>query len=232
MAKFCGNCGTQSDDNAMVCGNCGAPFAEEANGTGKDILSKIPGVNDMSDEQKKKIFGILKIAVPAVLAVVLVLVVIFAGIVPNVGYKGTAKKFFKAVQNEDGEAFVELMPAAEKIEDDYYLDEDQDFDEYLKEEAEDTCALLLEYFEDDYGNDIKFSIKDIQADELKNSEAREIKDYYKENEDLDNIELGEKFYELELEIQVKGSDDKDTEDFVLVLIEEDGDWKVWDYDID
>ena len=26
MAKFCGNCGTQLEDNAKICGKCGTPL--------------------------------------------------------------------------------------------------------------------------------------------------------------------------------------------------------------
>lgn len=34
MAKFCGNCGTQLEDNAKICGQCGTPL----DGTSSKIL--------------------------------------------------------------------------------------------------------------------------------------------------------------------------------------------------
>ena len=52
MAKFCGNCGAQLDDNAKVCGQCGTPVG---------TLSAIPSVKIVDPEKQKKTKKTLKL---------------------------------------------------------------------------------------------------------------------------------------------------------------------------
>lgn len=49
MSKFCGNCGSYLDDDALVCGVCGTPYSDD--GIGK---TKIPGVDTMNPKTKKE----------------------------------------------------------------------------------------------------------------------------------------------------------------------------------
>lgn len=49
MARFCGNCGAQLDDDAKVCGQCGTP-----------IDGNVPGLKIVDPEKKKKMMKKVK----------------------------------------------------------------------------------------------------------------------------------------------------------------------------
>lgn len=225
MAKFCGNCGAASDDSANVCGNCGAPFATASKGGANDILAKIPGVNNMKPEQKDQVMKIAKIAVPAVAAVVVVLILIFGIIVPNTGARGAVKKYFKAYEKTNVEKYIDLMPEAEKL--DYKDDEDTSIEDEVEEELKDT----LDYYEDEYGKNVKFKIKITEVDDMSNKKLKTIKELYKEIEDLDNVDI-EEGKEVDFDITIKGKDDDDDGDGTAYLIKEDGKWKVYNVELD
>ena len=46
MAKFCGNCGTQLEDNAKICGKCGTPL--------DGASANIPGLKVTDPEKQNK----------------------------------------------------------------------------------------------------------------------------------------------------------------------------------
>lgn len=54
MARFCGNCGAQIDENAKVCGQCGTPI---------EGSTKTPPVKIIDPEKKKKNKKIFKIVI-------------------------------------------------------------------------------------------------------------------------------------------------------------------------
>ncbi|MBR6785058.1 MAG: zinc ribbon domain-containing protein [Clostridia bacterium] len=226
MAKFCGNCGAASDDNAKMCGNCGAPFAESKNGVGA-ILSKIPGVNDINikPEQKELITKIVKIAIPAVAALVVVLIVIFAAIVPNTGAQGAMKKYFKALAKADTATIVEMMPAK------YTSDEDEDLGEYLDEYFEYTQEDL----EDKYG-EYKYKVKDVKAKKLDKDDLEDYQDAYDELVDFSEEYGDGEFeapkitagYKIKCDLEIKGDKkDKDGK-CTVIMLKENGKWVVYD----
>lgn len=228
MAKFCGNCGAASDDNAKMCGNCGAPFAASKSGVG-DILSKIPGVNDINikPEQKALITKIAKIAIPAVAALIVVLIVIFGIIVPNTGAQGAMKKYFKALANADSAAIVDMLPA-------YLTSEavvgDDDLAEYLDTYFEETQENL----EDKYG-EYKYKVKDVNAKKLDKDDLEDYEDKYdslvdrydgSETEfEAPKISAG---YKIKCELEIKGDKkDKDGK-CTVIMLKENGKWVVYD----
>ncbi len=225
MAKFCGNCGAASDDNANVCGNCGAPFAAASKGGANDILAKIPGVNNMKPEQKDQVMKIAKIAVPAIAAVVVVLILIFGIIVPNTGARGAVKKYFKAIQKTDVDAYIDLMPESRLQ---YYKDDE---DTSIEDEVEEMLKESLDYYEDEYGKNVKFKIKITEVDDMSNKKLKEIKENYKEDEELDGVDI-EEGKEVDFDITIKGKDDDDDGDGTMYLIKEDGKWKMYSLDMD
>lgn len=227
MAKFCGNCGAASDDNANICGNCGAPFAASKSGAG-NILSKIPGVSNINinSEQKDLITKIAKIAVPAIAGLVAVLVLIFAIIVPNTGARGAVKKYFKAIVKEDVKAYIELMPEINKVnyEENESMNLEDDIEDYLKEEKD--------YLEDEYGKNVKIKIKVTEVDELSNKRKDAIEEEYERTEGVSKGDF-EDAVEVEFDITIKGKDDKDEGDGKVIVIKEEGKWKIWgDPDLD
>ena len=223
MAKFCGNCGAQSEDNAKMCGNCGAPFAESQNGVG-NILSKIPGVNDINikPEQKDLIMKIAKIAVPVIAAVAVVLIVVFAAIVPNTGAQGAMKKYFKALSNADSATIIELLPA--RYSSDAITDED-----YLAEAIGYFFEYTQENIEKKFG-DYKYKVKDVNAKKLDKDDLEDYEEAYDElvddYEDFESPKITAG-YKIKCELVLKGEKkDKDAK-CTVYMIKEDGKWVVW-----
>lgn len=68
MAKFCGNCGAQLDDDDKVCGQCGTPVNGNA-GT-------VPGLKVVDPEKKKKMAKRIKWIVALVIVVALAITVV------------------------------------------------------------------------------------------------------------------------------------------------------------
>lgn len=234
MAKFCGNCGAQSDDNAKMCGNCGAPFAESKSGAG-NILSKIPGVNDLNikPEQKEQIVKIAKIAVPAAAALVVVLILIFGIIVPNTGAQKAVKDYFKAFQKGEAATIVEYLPAAASA----YLDEDEDIKDGVKEAVD----LSIENLNDKYGEGFKFKVKNVEKEKLDEDDLDDVRDAYDELSDmLDKYSEDNSFetpeiksgYKFEFELVLKGDKRDKTEDCEITMIKEDGKWVIYEIDTD
>lgn len=214
MSNFCSNCGAPLNPEAHNCGNCGAPvISQQPAKKSFDIsalINLIPG-------NKDKFAKIGKIAAPAV-ALLIVLIIIISAIAGSTGAKGTVKKYFKSIQKQNVENYIELMPEINKI---YYSSEDDLYDD-VEQELHDT----VEYLEAEYGRDIKFKVKKIEKDELTNKELKAIVDIYSLSDKLSEIEI-KKAYEVDFELTVKGDDDDDADYYSLVVIKEDGDWKVY-----
>ena len=68
MAKFCGNCGTQLEDNAKICGQCGTPL--------DGASSKILDLKLVDPEKQKKLKKMSK-RIVALMALVLAAVIEF-----------------------------------------------------------------------------------------------------------------------------------------------------------
>ncbi len=238
MAKFCGNCGAASDDNANVCGNCGAPFAAAKSGAG-NILSKIPGVNDINikPEQKALIMKIAKIAVPAVAALALVLIIVFCAIVPNTGAQGAVKKYFKALEKGDASAIVAMLPAKFTSEDIH--GEKYDAEEIIAEYFDDERKVDdKEYsdIEDKYGEGYKYKIKDVKVKKLDKSDLADmVKDQYNAYEDAceeadkdfsaPEVKQG---YRIKFELVLKGDDREKDATCTMYMVKEEGKWVIWD----
>lgn len=92
MAKFCGNCGTQLEDNAKICGQCGTPL----DGTS----SNIPGLKVVDPEKKEKMKKVGK-RIVALVALVIVAVIAFNVVSQFTGYNGLLRKVMAAYAAED-----------------------------------------------------------------------------------------------------------------------------------
>lgn len=159
MARFCGNCGAQIDDNAKVCGQCGTPV---------EGITKTPPVKIVDPEKEKKQKKIFK------LAVALILVVIAATTAINVvnkftGYNGLLRKVMTAYEAYDIDTLVSLSS------DIYYYGEEDYVVDYFK----DRVGATLDSFESSVGHSYKFSYKINEIYRLSDRKIDEI---------LDNIE--------------------------------------------
>lgn len=220
MARFCGSCGAEAQEDARVCGTCGAPLENNSANT------TIPGLEYIDPEKKEqyKKYGI--IAAGAVAAIV-VIVILFNIITSFVGYKGAIRRYFRALNKENASSMAKLMPEYE-IKRQEKRDDDFDLEEYI----DDNLFSNFDYLEDEYGNNIKFSYDIKDSKTLSDKKLKKIKksiesslDYSDVKYDVDNIT---KAVEVELEVKIKGDDDKDEDDVELTLIKENGSWKLYE----
>lgn len=139
MAKFCGNCGAQMDDDAKVCGQCGTPIEENA--------VKAPEVKAVDPEKKKemakKVKGVVTLVIVAAVAIVAVKMI--SGFS---GTKGLVRKIMTAYEKYDIDTIVSLSS------DMYYY---TDAEDYVDEYFEYAVGKNLDSFEDSVGHNYKMS---------------------------------------------------------------------------
>lgn len=214
MSNFCSNCGAPVNPASTACANCGAPVA-----TAKKAKKAfdISALVKLTPENKNKFAKISKLAVP-VAALAVILIVIIGAIAGGTGAKGAVKDYFKAIQTQDVKDYINLMPETSKL---LYLSEEDLYDD-VEQQLHDT----VEYLEAEYGKNIKFKVKKIEKEELTNKEKKAIIATYSFSDKLSDIEI-KKAYEVDFDITIKGKEDNDTDSGSLVVIKEDGDWKIY-----
>ena len=215
MAKFCGNCGYQSDDAAVVCGNCGTPLEGAA-----------PEAAKAKVDPKFIKFGALALAA---VAVVVVLIILLGG----GGYKGVVDDVFDAYIENEPSILVDLHP-------DYLFEmgaKESDVKDSYKTKIENQQEWWEE--ETDKGYEVSYTITD--TDELTEDAFEEFVDGMKESADqyekatdkeIDfDFELIEDYVNVELDIVVEEGDEVVEYDGSVNLVKIDGDWKVLSIDI-
>ncbi len=228
MSKFCGNCGTQLDDNAAVCTNCGASVSLVAskNNSGtpaENVISTIkeksgPFVEKLKSD-KKFLFTVLGGVVAAILVLVLLFSLLFGG-----GYKRAVNNYIDAEYYGSFKSAVKCMPDEfwEYMEDEMNMDMDD-----LEDDFEESFEYREDELKDEYGKNYKVKYKITDKDELDDDDLDEIKDNLKEmgikKKDV------KKAMEVELELTIKGSEDKDTDDITLNLVKIGSKWYVFEF---
>ncbi len=225
MSKFCGNCGTELQDDAVFCTNCGVSIAPQVEETavasestpGDAAVAAVKkGAVAFIDKCKtdKKFLGILLGAVAGVIVIIVALCLIFGG-----SYEKAIDKYIDATYYGDMDAALEMIPgdALDEMLDAYDMTK-KEFKEQMKEEWESEEEDL----EDEFGKNIKVSYKVIDEEEMDEDDLDDLKDMLKEM-GVSKKSVS-KAYEIEVEFTIEGDDDEDTveEDFTAVKI--DGEW--------
>lgn len=211
MAKFCGNCGAQMDDNAAVCGFCGASL-----NSGSSSAMNSFKVDD--PEKKKKIKKYVTIGA-SVVAVIVVASVLISVIVNNTGYKGCLKKTMAAFEKTDSSAFDKIVTGV--IND---LDSDE-ADEYMSYMIENQVDSIKDKFEDKVGHNYKLSY---EVDEYFELEGRKFDKFVELYEDNDEISVSiEKVQIAEVTVTAKKDKKSDDCEIQVVMTKEDGSWKLF-----
>lgn len=136
MARFCGNCGVQLEENARVCGQCGTP----AEGS-RMIVSEVQTVNPKKKGKLWKLF--------IVLAVVIMITVAGIKIYRSfTGTNGLVRKVMSAYEKYDIDTIVSLSS------DIYYYD---DRENYIEEYFEYAVGENIDSFEASVGHSYKMS---------------------------------------------------------------------------
>ena len=203
FCKFCGNeipegsqCSCAESQAAATAQESAAPSAPEA----------------AAEKNSNK----AAIVLVAGLIVILVIIVALVSSIAGGGYKKPVSDFEKALNKTDGELLAECMYGDDMIDE---LDKD-DFDKLSK-----SLEWLVELCEEEYGKNVKFTIKIDDKEKISKSELKDLEEIYLDSYDLD-VEIS-KGYELEGTLKVKGKDDKDEEDIELTVVKIKGEgWKI------
>ena len=219
MAKFCGNCGAQSEDNAVVCGNCGAPFAAApANAPEAPAAPAANPVDKIKDTMKNN--NLVKYIVMGV-AALLVVVLLFVGIGALAGGpEKTAKKYIKYILNEKFDKVEKLYP-------DYVLEQYDDADMDIEDMAEESYEYLDEYFDGDL-DDCKVSVDILDVDIYKKG-TDALDNYIDGLEDADYEDEAEKVKAIAVvtyEITAKDGKEYSTYEETMTLVKYKGSWKL------
>jgi uncharacterized membrane protein YvbJ len=202
MAKFCGNCGAQLDDNAVVCGNCGTPV------NGKKIDDK------KEKKVNKKVVGII------VSLIVVVLVAVVAGTVVKrfTGSRALLSKVMSAYEKGDADKLISL--ASEMY--DYEPSKD-----YTDNYFENILNTDLDSFENKVGHKYKISYSIDEIYTMSNrKQEQNLKSIEKTFEDFDT-DIVKKMVVAEVDIKAKGSEGKSkTIKRKITMSKENGKWKL------
>ena len=145
MARFCGNCGAQLDDDAKVCGQCGTPI--DGNALGLKIVDP-----EKKKKMMKKVKGVIALAIVVVIAVVVVKII--SGFT---GTNGLVRKIMVAYEKYDIDTIVSLSS------DMYYYN---DYEDYVDEYFEYAVGSNIDSFESSVGHSYKMSYEEDEIYDL------------------------------------------------------------------
>lgn len=222
---FCPNCGNQIPDGGVCPCQSGAmnmnnnpmnmnngpvnqnynPYAQPSNQGGGVQL-----------DQKKQLILYGCIAAGAIVVLVLLFNLLFGG-----GYKKPIKQVIKGFNHNNAKKIAYAMYPKEYIKDE--LEDEDDFD---WDDADDAIEDSKEYFEDEYGEDIKIKVKFLDKKDVKKKELEKLEDMY---DDVYDAEV-KKAYKVKVEMTIKGDDDDDDSKVWLYVVKLKGDgWKLAPY---
>lgn len=195
---FCKFCGREIPDGS----SCDCPDSQ---------MAASPDTPAAKDSKTKNV------VMAAVVVVVVVLVILLIKLLFGGGYKAPVKDFEKALNKCDGELLAEAMLTDDMM-DEFGKDE--------LEELDDMLEMLVEFAEDEYGDNVKFSIDIDDKEKLTDKEIKSVEEDYESELDDYKVEIT-KGYKLEIELTVKGKDKKDSDDAEITVVKIKGEgWKL------
>ena len=204
---FCGKCGNNVPDGAVVCPACGAPT----------VAAPAPGAKKPN---KNLIAGI--VGVVAVIALVIVLISSCGGGSPE----SMAEDFIDAMFSGNGEdvwdavnmdAYLDLSIESGELDE----DEVDDVKDELIDDLDSTCEWLQDGCEEQYGKDWDYEVEVTKVKDLKNSDLRSFENSI--NGDDSDFEVTEGVA-VSLKVSVSGDDDNEVLRPVFEFYKVDGEW--------
>lgn len=170
MAKFCGNCGMQLEDDARVCGKCGTPY--ESN--------EVPS-SGMSPQTKKKIKKI------AILSAIGVVVIIIGIISINIfsymtGYERTIDTYFQAINEYNVDKALCVVSEAGMS-----LNTSVDYDKTFSN----MISNMLDSYESQVGHDPKVSYEIVDSYKLSDRKYQNFLTMLEDNYKYDTGDINE-----------------------------------------
>ena len=204
---FCGKCGNNVPDGAVVCPACGAPT----------VAAPAPGAKKPN---KNLIAGIVGVVV--VIALVIVLISSCGGGSPE----SMAEDFIDAMFSGNGEdvwdavnmgAYLDLSIESGELDE----DEVDDVKDELIDDLDSTCEWLQDGCEEQYGKDWDYEVEVTKVKDLKNSDLRSFENSI--NGDDSDFEVTEGVA-VSLKVSVSGDDDNEVLRPVFEFYKVDGEW--------
>ena len=207
MAKFCGNCGIQLEDNAKICGQCGTPL--------DGALTNIPGLKVVDPEKQKKLKKMSK-RIVAMVAFVIVAVIAFNVVAQYTGVNGLLRKVMTAYKEYDIDTLISLSS-------DMYFYGEEDWVEYYFEY---NVGDDLDSFESSVGHSYKLTY---EVNEIYTVSDRKLDDMLDQIEysyaDFD-IGMIEKVVIADLTVTAKQGSKSVSRDMNIVMSKENGSWRL------
>lgn len=207
MAKFCGNCGTQLEDNAKICGQCGTPL--------DGASTNIPGLKVVDPEQQKKLKKMGK-RIVALVALIIVAVIAFNVLTQYTGANGLLRKVMSAYKEYDIDTLISLSS-------DMYFYGEEDWVEYYFEY---NVGDDLDSFESSVGHSYKLTY---EVNEIYTVSDRKLDDMLDQIEysyaDFD-IGMIEKIVIADLTVTAKQGSKSVSRDMNIVMSKENGSWRL------
>ena len=202
--KFCGNCGSQMDDNASVCPKCGTSQGAAGQSAAAPSAAKSANnlVNNVKSMPKAAQIGIC--AGVAVVVVLLIALIIDA----VVGYKKPIKKHFKLEMSTTKAANKLYLPAESSKENTKYKLTFKDSEKISKT----NLKKLQEAYNEEKNVDYKFSSGKLVKVHVKKYGGDETKEY---DMCFVMVKKGLKWYIFDYDVMGKGEKLKDVLDSVI-----------------
>ncbi|MBQ7981371.1 MAG: hypothetical protein IJ305_07180 [Oscillospiraceae bacterium] len=201
----------------MFCQFCGKEIAE---GEVCGCANEREVLNEVAENKNNGSGTFITVALIALGTVITLIVLLIVSVGGN--YKKPVNQLVKAFNECDGEVLVEATCTKKMLR---YYDKKKNWEyEDVCDEFEDMIDDAIDDWEDDFGDDVVLSVEFGDKYELDEDEIEEIEDDYKNNGYRVKID---KAYELECNIAFVGEDDKDDEDYDLIVIKVEGEgWKL------
>ena len=206
MARFCGNCGAQIDENAKVCGQCGTPVEDS---------TKMPPVKVVDSEKKKKNKKIFKAMIA--LALVAVVAVTAINVVSKfTGYNGLLRKVMTAYEGYDIDTLVSLSS------DIYYYGEE----DYVESYFENSVGSALDSFETSVGHSYQFSYEVNETYTMSERKTKEVLDGIEYTSADFDVSIIEEMVVSDITVTAKQGSKSVERDLNITMSKENGTWKL------
>ncbi len=193
------------------CANCGTPMEET-----DAVCPNCGTINPHYAGRKKKSRRPVLVGAAAAAVVCALLLCVF-----NVGsgYRGVVRNYVKAVEKEDGDAMLKLVSPT--LIDGSGLDGG-----YISEYYSRTFEQTMNTYENRVGRNVRLRC---ELDDFETMEKRERDDFVDGCEAMGYDMSGiSKVAEAELVINAKGRDKDREYEEDIILVKENGKWKIWD----
>ena len=208
MAKFCGNCGSQLDDDARVCGQCGTPI------DGNE--GKIPGLKVVDPEKQKKQKKKVKRTI-VLLTVVFIAIVGIKVILSFTGINGLVRKVMVAYENYDIDRLVTLSS------DMYYYSDDENYvDDYFGY----AVGNNIDYYESAVGHNYKMSYEVEEIYDLSQRRQDEIINNIESIYPDFDVDIISKMAVANVKITVKQEGEMVSQNVMITMSKEEGTWRL------